>query len=164
MICCTCVVCGCGVYGNAVSFFTYTLIEAGVFVHALAQIRTDAERAAFVNRLAVNPDAGDVIPETTARGCSVDKAMEQFQRDLLKSVRQTKTGKIARKTRVALSPIAEARSRLGMSQAELADLMGVSPRTLQDWEQGRRKPTGAAQMLLRVAIAHPEALLDLKAA
>ncbi|MDA8255145.1 MAG: helix-turn-helix domain-containing protein [Betaproteobacteria bacterium] len=94
----------------------------------------------------------------------MDKEMEQFQKDLLNSVRQMKTGKGARKTQVALSPIAEARSRLGMSQAELASLMGVSTRTLQDWEQGRRKPTGAAQTLLRVAIAHPEALLDLKAA
>lgn len=94
----------------------------------------------------------------------MDKEMEQFQKDLLDSVRQMKTGKGARKTQVALSPIAEARSRLGMSQSELASLMGVSTRTLQDWEQGRRKPTGAAQTLLRVAIAHPEALLDLKAA
>jgi putative transcriptional regulator len=94
----------------------------------------------------------------------MDKEMEKFQRDLLKSVRQMKAGKAARTTHVALSPIAEARSRLGMSQSELAALMGVSPRTLQDWEQGRRKPTGAAQTLLRVAIAHPEALRDLKAA
>jgi putative transcriptional regulator len=94
----------------------------------------------------------------------MDKDMEQFQKDLLASVRQMKTGKATRTTRVAQSPIAEARSRLGMSQSELAVLMGVSPRTLQDWEQGRRKPTGAAQTLLRVAIAHPEALRDLKAA
>ncbi len=94
----------------------------------------------------------------------MDKEMEQFQKDLLNSVRQMKAGKGARKTKVDLSPIAEARSRLGMSQSELASLMGVSTRTLQDWEQGRRKPTGAAQTLLRVAIAHPEALLDLKAA
>ncbi|MBN8772953.1 MAG: helix-turn-helix domain-containing protein [Thiobacillus sp.] len=78
----------------------------------------------------------------------MDKEMERFQKDLLESVRQMK----------------EARNRLGMSQSELAALMGVSPRTLQDWEQGRRKPTGAAQTLLRVAIAHPEALRDLKAA
>jgi putative transcriptional regulator len=94
----------------------------------------------------------------------MDKEMEQFQKDLLNSVRQMKAGKGARKTQVTLLPIAEARSRLGMSQSELASLMGVSTRTLQDWEQGRRKPTGAAQMLLRVAIAHPEALLDLKGA
>lgn len=94
----------------------------------------------------------------------MDKEMEKFQKDLLESVRQMKAGKAARTTKVALSPIAEARNRLGMSQSELAALMGVSPRTLQDWEQGRRKPTGAAQTLLRVAIAHPEALRDLKAA
>jgi transcriptional regulator, XRE family len=94
----------------------------------------------------------------------MDKDMEKFQKDLLASIRQMKAGKAARTTRVALSPIAEARSRLGMSQSELAVLMGVSPRTLQDWEQGRRKPTGAAQTLLRVAIAHPEALRDLKTA
>jgi len=94
----------------------------------------------------------------------MDNEMEQFQKDLLKSARQMKTGRTARKTQVVLSPIAEARSRLGMSQSELASLMGVSTRTLQDWEQGRRKPTGAAQTLLRVAILHPEALLDLKAA
>lgn len=94
----------------------------------------------------------------------MDKEMEKFQQDLLASVRQMKAGKAARTTKVMLSPIAEARSRLGMSQSELAELMGVSPRTLQDWEQGRRKPTGAAQTLLRVAIKHPEALRDLKAA
>jgi putative transcriptional regulator len=94
----------------------------------------------------------------------MDKEIEKFQQDLLKSVRQMKAGKAARTTQVALSPIAEARNRLGMSQSELAALMGVSPRTLQDWEQGRRKPTGAAQTLLRVAIAHPEALRDLTAA
>jgi len=94
----------------------------------------------------------------------MDKEMERFQKDLLESVRQMKAGKAARTTKVTLSPIAEARNRLGMSQSELAALMGVSPCTLQDWEQGRRKPTGAAQTLLRVAIAHPEALRDLKAA
>jgi putative transcriptional regulator len=94
----------------------------------------------------------------------MDKEMEQFQKQLLESVRQMKAGKAARKTKPKLPPIAEARLRLGMSQVELAGLMGVSVRTLQDWEQGRRKPTGAAQTLLRVAIAHPEALRDLQAA
>ena len=94
----------------------------------------------------------------------MNEEMEKFQQDLLESARQMKAGKAARKTQVTLSPIAQARNRLGMSQSELAALMGVSPRTLQDWEQGRRKPTGAAQTLLRVAIAHPEALRDLNAA
>ncbi len=40
-------------------------------------------------------------------------------------------------------------------------MLGVSVRTLQDWEQGRRHPSGAAQTLLRVAILHPETLRDL---
>jgi len=48
-----------------------------------------------------------------------------------------------------------------MSQSEFAGLLGVSARTLQDWEQGRRAPTGAAQTLLRVATQHPEVLRDL---
>lgn len=42
-----------------------------------------------------------------------------------------------------------------------AELLGVSPRTLQDWKQGRREPTGAARTLLRVAVRHPEALREL---
>ena len=85
----------------------------------------------------------------------MDKEMEQFQKDLLDSVRQMKAGKGARKTQVALSPIAEARSRLGMSQSELADLMGVSTRTLQDWEQGRRTPDGPARVLLAMLDRNP---------
>jgi transcriptional regulator with XRE-family HTH domain len=44
-----------------------------------------------------------------------------------------------------------------------AALLGVSPRTLQDWEQGRREPTGAAKTLLRVAERHPEVLRELAA-
>jgi putative transcriptional regulator len=48
-----------------------------------------------------------------------------------------------------------------VSQSEFAALLGVSVRTIQDWEQGRRNATGAAQTLLRVAVAHPEALRDL---
>lgn len=48
-------------------------------------------------------------------------------------------------------------------QNAFADLLGVSLHTVQDWEQGRRQPTGAAQTLLRVAAQHPEALRDLHA-
>ncbi len=53
------------------------------------------------------------------------------------------------------------RARLNLSQAAFASLMGVSLRTVQDWEQGRRKPSGPALALLRIAEQKPEVFLDL---
>lgn len=88
----------------------------------------------------------------------MDKEMEQFQDDLLKSVRRMKTGKAAKETRVELSAAAKARAKVGLSQSEFARLLGVSVRTLQDWEQGRREPSGAAKTLLRIAEQNPEAV------
>lgn len=88
--------------------------------------------------------------------------MDTFKRDLLESVKQMRQGKAARVTRVKLPQAAEARSKVGLSQQDFAHLLGVSARTLQDWEQGRREPTGAAKTLLRVAFSHPEVLLELQ--
>ncbi|HET7267441.1 MAG TPA: helix-turn-helix domain-containing protein [Oleiagrimonas sp.] len=82
---------------------------------------------------------------------------------LLRSVKQMKRAQPARTTLVTLSEATRARTRTGLSQTEFAALLGVSPRTLQDWEQGRREPTGAAKTLLRVAATHPKVLLDLRA-
>ena len=89
--------------------------------------------------------------------------VQKFQDDLLDSVKQMRRGRGARVTKVKLPAAAEARASVGLSQQEFADLLGVSARTLQDWEQGRREPTGAAKMLLRVAATHPEVLLELSA-
>jgi putative transcriptional regulator len=86
----------------------------------------------------------------------------KFQADLLDSVRQMRRGQAVRVTKVAVPAAAEARARTGMSQLEFAGLLGVSARTLQDWEQGRREPTGAAKTLLRVAVSHPEVLRELQ--
>ena len=88
----------------------------------------------------------------------MDKEIEQFHNDLLASVRQMKTGKAARVTAVEVSAATEARNRVGMSQSEFAKLLGVSVRTLQDWEQGRREPSGAAKTLLRIASQNPDAV------
>lgn len=88
--------------------------------------------------------------------------MEKFQQDLLESVKQMKRGEAVRATRVELSEAAEARAKMGLSQQAFADLLGVSARTLQEWEQGRRSPTGAAKTLLRVAVSHPEVLQGLR--
>jgi len=93
----------------------------------------------------------------------MDHEMENFQKDVLASVRKMKAGKAARTTEVTLSIAAEARAKVGLSQSAFAQLLGVSLRTLQDWEQGHRRPAGAAQTLLRVASQHPEALRDLQA-
>lgn len=87
--------------------------------------------------------------------------MEKFKRDLLASVKQMKRGEAARVTKVQLSAAAEARALVGLSQLEFASLLGVSARTLQDWEQGRREPNGAAKTLLKVAVAHPEVLREI---
>ena len=89
---------------------------------------------------------------------TTDEDMAQFQDDLLASVRQMKAGKAVRTTAVALTPAAEARAKVGVSQSAFAVLLGVSVRTLQDWEQGRREPSGAAKTLLRIAARTPEAV------
>jgi len=88
--------------------------------------------------------------------------IDQFQRDLLESVEQMRRGQAARVTEVKLPAAAEARASVGMTQQEFAHLLVVSPRTLQDWEQGRREPTGAARTLLKVAVKHPMVLRDLQ--
>jgi putative transcriptional regulator len=83
---------------------------------------------------------------------------EELGEKLLASVRQMKAGKIARETHVQVSGAVEARQSVGVSQSEFARLLGVSVRTLQEWEQGRRQPSGAARTLLRIARQHPEAI------
>ena len=75
--------------------------------------------------------------------------------ELLESVQQMKAGK----TKVVLSPATEARERTGLSQSQFATLLGVSVRTLQGWEQGRKQPSGAARTLLAIAHTNPKALL-----
>ena len=89
--------------------------------------------------------------------------LKKFQEDLLASVKQMRRGQAARVSKVRLSAVAEARASVGLSQQEFAVLLGVSARTLQDWEQGRREPTGAARTLLKVAVKHPKVLRELRA-
>jgi putative transcriptional regulator len=60
--------------------------------------------------------------------------------------------------------VAATRAHLQMSQNEFAQRLGISVKTLHNWEQGRRKPTGAARVLLRVVARHPEVILEPAAA
>ena len=75
--------------------------------------------------------------------------------ELLQSVREMQAGKV----RVVSSPVIEARKNTGLSQTQFAALLGVSARTLQGWEQGRKQPSGAARTLLAIASTNPKALL-----
>lgn len=61
---------------------------------------------------------------------------------------------------VMYSPIIATRQYAGLSQTQFAALLGVSARTLQEWEQGRRQPSGAARTLLDVAERYPEILRE----
>lgn len=80
--------------------------------------------------------------------------------ELLASVREMKAGKAGHVHRVSVSAITNARNRSGLSQQRFANLLGVSPRTVQEWEQGRRQPTGAARSLLAIAARRPEVLRE----
>lgn len=93
-------------------------------------------------------------PMTKAQ-LAIAEAKRDLAAELLESVRQMKAGQ----TRVVNSAVAEARRKTGLSQSQFAALMGVSVRTLQGWEQGRKQPSGAARTLLAIASTNPKAVL-----
>ena len=78
--------------------------------------------------------------------------------EILEGIRELKAGKSGRVVNVPA--VADIREKTGLSQSRFAALLGVSVRTLQDWEQGRRAPSGAARTLLLVADRNPQALLE----
>jgi putative transcriptional regulator len=83
------------------------------------------------------------------------EAKRNLAADLLQSIREMKAGK----TKIVCTPATEARVKTGLSQSQFAALLGVSVRTLQGWEQGRKQPSGAARTLLAIARTNPKALL-----
>ena len=81
---------------------------------------------------------------------------EDIGNKLLQSVKEMKAAKVARICQVQPNEVAQARSKTGLTQREFAEVLHISPRTLQEWEQGRRKPSGPAQALIEIAFRHPE--------
>lgn len=81
--------------------------------------------------------------------------------ELLESVRDVKAGRIGTvwkadaSGKVTIVSAARARHASKLSQSQFAELLGVSVRTLQQWEQGRRQPRGAARTLIALAVEHP---------
>ncbi len=86
------------------------------------------------------------------------KSKRDIGEEILQSLREIKRGRYGRVINVP--DVAKTREKTGLSQARFAQLLGVSLRTLQDWEQGRRAPSGAARTLLMVAAKNPQALLE----
>jgi putative transcriptional regulator len=80
----------------------------------------------------------------------------------LREANQIKRGQLkpARVFHVNQASVVRVRGKLGLSQSKFASLLGISTDTLQNWEQGRRSPTGPAKVLLRIATRHPEILLE----
>jgi putative transcriptional regulator len=100
------------------------------------------------------------MPKKTERALRARDAKRDIGTELLAAVREMKAGKVGRVHRVSVSGIAEARARSGLSQQRFADMLGVSQRTVQEWEQGRRQPSGAARSLLTIAARRPEVLKE----
>ena len=93
-------------------------------------------------------------------------AKRDIGQEILDGIREIKEYKLGKKVLRARSLKAPSspqviRQRLKLSQSAFAGLMGVSLRTVQDWEQGRRKPSGPAVALLRIAEQKPDVFLHL---
>jgi putative transcriptional regulator len=107
------------------------------------------------------------MPKLSETDLLARDAQRDLNAELLESIKQMNEGQVGRVSivtrdgRVIESPVAKARIAARLSQAQFATLLGVSVRTLQEWEQGRRSPSGAAKTLLRVAEKHPEFLREL---
>ena len=87
------------------------------------------------------------------------EASRDIGAEILQSIKDMKAGK----GKVVVSTATEAREATGLSQSQFASLLGVSVRTLQGWEQGRKQPSGAARTLLAIARTHPKAVLAVSA-
>lgn len=130
------------------------------------------------------------MPKTEKQLLARD-AKRNIGEELLQSVRDLRAGKWARKTTFEILKngtvrrrieradgtiekeeilegprweIMAARAQSGLSQAEFAQALGVSKRTLENWEQGRAQPTGAARQLLKLAARYPDTVERLAAA
>lgn len=127
------------------------------------------------------------MPKTEEQLLARD-AKRNIGEELLQSMRDLRAGKWARKTTFEVMKngavrrrieradgtiekeeilegprweIMAARAQSGLSQAEFAQALGVSKRTLENWEQGRAQPTGAARQLLKLAARYPDTVARL---
>ena len=90
------------------------------------------------------------------------KLFDKLEKSLEEAI-QIRQGKLVASRITRIDPkndVVRVRSNLGLSQSKFATALGISKGTLQNWEQGRRQPTGPAKILLKLAEKHPEWLLE----
>ncbi|HEU4713793.1 MAG TPA: helix-turn-helix domain-containing protein [Pyrinomonadaceae bacterium] len=99
----------------------------------------------------------------TERALAKSEAERDVWQEVLDGVLEIKAGRGKRTKVEAKSRVVRVRLKSGLSQAQFAAALGVSKRTLEQWEQGRREPSGAAKQLLKIAERHPEVLVEVAA-
>lgn len=101
---------------------------------------------------------------TSKKTAAARDASRNIGEELLQAIRNVKTGKYGAEYSVEANDVVKARLNSGLSQAQFAAALHISSRTLQQWEQGRRHPSGAAQTLLEIVSRHPEVLREVAGA
>jgi putative transcriptional regulator len=91
-------------------------------------------------------------------------AKRNIGEELLQAIRDVKAGRHGAKYKVEPNDIISARLKSGLSQAQFAAALKISARTLQQWEQGRRQPSGAAETLIKIVARYPNVLREVIAA
>jgi len=103
-----------------------------------------------------------MIPKTEEKILDQHEAKRNIGQELLEAVDGIRVGRGRRYVVEPKTAVARARVKTGLSQARFAALLGVSRRTLEQWEQGRREPSWAAKTLIRIAELRPEVLKEIE--
>lgn len=165
------------------------LIETAGFARRVVESATDEEYREFPQRVIQHPEMGSLIKGAAearkvrmavggrgkrggARVIYYPKGVAVMRDDLfqelLESVKEAGAIRRGEKTpsrrttaaELGVVDIREVRARLKLSGPRFAQLLGISPRTLEGWEQKRRSPDGAARVLIYMASQHPEMVLQ----
>jgi putative transcriptional regulator len=131
----------------------FTFIETSLFTRLVSECLSDED----YSRLQRLPRYLGTYSGRSARKLKMTNKRD-IGAEILDGVRQLKRGEAGRVVNVP--SVRSIRKKTGLSQSRFASLLGVSVRTLQDWEQGRRAPSGAARTLLLIAHKNPSALSD----
>lgn len=100
----------------------------------------------------------NILSDSRLEPKSMAKAKRTVGSKTLKGICEIKRGEHGRVAQIPA--VADVRAKTGLSQSQFALLMGVSVRTLQEWEQGRRAPSGAARTLILIAAKNPASLAE----